>query len=168
MNDILNIGIVGCGGMGGGHAIAIASGTGNAVWNADDPEGTAFKGEHNTDISKKMALAGVYDIDPERQAWAGQRGYYNYDSYEAMLADEKVDAVLNATPNHLHKDMAIAAMRAGKHVLCEKPVMITSSDLEDVLKVSRETGKVFYPRQNREWDEDFRIIKKIYDEFVQG
>ncbi len=90
MSDIMNIGIVGCGGMGGGHAIAIASGTGNAVWNADDPEGTALKGEHNTDISKKMALAGVYDIDPARQAWAAERGYYNYESYEAMLADDKV------------------------------------------------------------------------------
>ena len=85
-----------------------------------------------------------------------------------MLADEKVDAILIATPNHLHKDMAIRAMRAGKHVLCEKPVMITSKDLEDVLAVSKETGKVFYPRQNREWDEDYRIIKKIYDEKLLG
>ncbi len=168
MSDLFNIAIVGCGGMGGGHAIAIASGTGNAIWNGDDANGTAFKGEHNTDISKKMALAGVYDIDPARQQWAAERGYYNYESYDAMLADEKVDAILIATPNHLHKDMAIRAMRAGKHVLCEKPVMITSKDLEDVLAVSKETGKVFYPRQNREWDEDYRIIKKIYDEKLLG
>ena len=41
MSNLLNIAIVGCGGMGGGHAIAIASGTGNAIWNANDADGTA-------------------------------------------------------------------------------------------------------------------------------
>lgn len=162
------VAIVGCGGMGGGHAIAIASGTGNAEWNQDNPDGTTWKGNMNTDISKKMVLAGIYDIDPARQAWAAERGFFNYDSYEAILTDDKVDIVLVATPNHLHYDMAIAAMRAGKHVLCEKPVMITSAELEAVLEVSKETGKVFYPRQNRRWDRDFRIIKEIYDHKLLG
>jgi len=91
-----------------------------------------------------------------------------YDSYEAMLADPAVDAVIIATPNHLHKDMAIAAMHAGKNVLCEKPVMMSSADMLDVMAVSKETGKVFYPRQNREWDEDYLIVKKIYDEKLVG
>ena len=164
----MNLGIVGCGGMGGGHAIAIASGTGNAVWNADSADGAAFKGSRNTDISKKLALAGVYDIDPVRRKWAADRGFKNYESYEAMLADDNVDIILIATPNHLHKDEAIAAMRAGKHVLCEKPVTPTSAELEEILKVSEETGKVFYPRQNRRWDEDFLIIREIYEKDLLG
>lgn len=168
INNKYAVAIIGCGGMGGGHAIAIASGTGNAEWNQNNPEGTTWKGNMNTDISKKMVLAGIYDIDPARQAWATERGFFNYDSYEAILADDKVDIVLVATPNHLHHDMAIAAMRAGKHVLCEKPVMITSTELEDVLAVSKETGKVFYPRQNRRWDKDFRIVKEIYDHKLLG
>ncbi|NLM61940.1 MAG: Gfo/Idh/MocA family oxidoreductase [Clostridiales bacterium] len=168
MGKILNVGIVGCGGMGGGHAIAIASGTGNAVWNADSADSAAFKGSRNTDISKKLALAGVYDIDPARQKWAAERGFKNYESYEAMLADDNVDIILIATPNHLHKDEAIAAMRAGKHVLCEKPVTPTSAELEEILKVSAETGKVFYPRQNRRWDEDFLIIREIYENNLVG
>ena len=46
------VGIVGCGGMGGGHAIAIASGTGNAVWNDDSNEGTPWEGNMNSDISQ--------------------------------------------------------------------------------------------------------------------
>lgn len=167
MNNRISIGIVGCGGMGGGHAIAIASGTGNARWNNDD-KGEAFKGEYNTDIFKKMTLAGIYDIDPVRKKWAAERGYYNYESYEAILADKNVDAILIATPNHLHKDMAISAMRAGKHVLCEKPVTPTSAELEEILVVSRETKKVFYPRQNRRWDEDYLIIKKIYNDKLLG
>ena len=168
INNKYAVEIVGCGGMGGGHAIAIASGTGNAVWNTDASEGVAWKGNMNTDISKKLTLAGVYDIDPKRQKWAADRGFYNYESFEAILSDEKVDIVLIATPNHLHKEMAIASMRAGKHVLCEKPVTPTSAELEEILRVSKETGKVFYPRQNRRWDEDYLIVKKIYEEKLIG
>lgn len=169
MSKILNVGIVGCGGMGGGHAIAIASGTGNAVWNATSTDSTsAYKGTSNTDISKKLALAGVYDIDPARQQWASEQGFKNYESYEAMLADDNVDIILIATPNDLHRDQAIAAMRAGKHVLCEKPVTPTSAELEDILAVAAETGKIFYPRQNRRWDEDFRIIREIYNNNLLG
>jgi len=166
------IAILGCGGMGSGHAIAIASGTGIAVWNpvtenAKDTK-TMTQGAMDTDISKKLELAGVYDIDPARNAWAAERGYHVYESYDAILADKSVDIVLIATPNHLHKDQAIAAMRAGKHVLCEKPVTPSSAELEAIMAVSRETGKVFYPRQNRRWDRDFRIVKKIYDEQLVG
>lgn len=166
------IAILGCGGMGSGHAIAIASGTGVAVWNpVTEKEKVAnamVRGPMDTDISKKLELAGVYDIDPARNAWAAERGYHVYADYNAILADPTVDIVLVATPNHLHKDQAIAAMRAGKHVLCEKPVTPSSADLAAIMDVSRETGRIFYPRQNRRWDRDFRIVKKIYDEKLVG
>ena len=167
-NKKLRIGIVGCGGMGGGHAIAIQSGTGNAIWNGNNLDVPGFDSPTTTDISKLMELAGIVDIKPERQAWARERGMHVFPDYETMLADPTVDAVLVATPNHLHKEMSIQAMRAGKHVLGEKPVMISSNDLLDVMAVSKETGKVFYPRQNREWDEDYLIVKKIYDEKLLG
>lgn len=168
INNKYAVSIVGCGGMGGGHAIAISSGTGNAIWNTNATSGAAWKGSRNTDISRKLVLTGVYDINPERRKWASERGISNYESFEAILADTTVDIVLIATPNHLHRDQAIAAMRAGKHVLCEKPVTPSSAELEDILRVSRETGRVFYPRQNRRWDKDFLIIKKIYDESLLG
>lgn len=166
------IAIVGCGGMGGGHAIAIGSGTGNAVWGASsskdlDPN-VELHTKGDTDISKKLELAGVYDINPERISWAESMGYKCYESFEAILDDETVDIVLVATPNDSHKDLSIRAMRAGKHVLCEKPVMMNSEELKEVMEVSKETGKVFYPRQNREWDRDFRIVKKVYDENLIG
>lgn len=163
------IAIVGCGGMGGGHAIAIGTGTGKAVWNARSKEdGKSVTDAHTTDISQKLVLAGVYDIKPERQQWAAEMGFFNYENYEAMLADPDVDVILVATPNHLHKEESIQAMRAGKHVLCEKPVMMDSKELEEVMAVSKETGKVFYPRQNRRWDKDYLIIKKIYEEKLLG
>ena len=167
-NKIIRIGIVGCGGMGGGHAIALHSGTGNAIWNVETGNVDAFDSEMTTDIREFLELAGTFDIKEERQEWARSFGIHTYESYEAMLQDPSVDAILIATPNHLHKEQAIAALRAGKDVLCEKPVMITSKDLEDVVAVAKEEGRVFYPRQNREWDEDYLIIKKIYDEKLVG
>ena len=150
---------------------AIGSGTGNAVYNADSSKelGTKiFDSSANTDISEKLELAGVYDSNPDRMKWAAERGFTLYESFDAVLKDASVDIVLVATPNHLHREMSIAAMRAGKHVLCEKPVMRSSRELEEVLAVSKETGCLFYPRQNRRWDRDFRIIKKIYDEELIG
>ncbi len=167
-NGKFQIAIVGCGGMGGGHAIAIGSGTGNAIWNGNDTNVAGFDSEATTDISKIVELAGIYDIKESRIEWAKERGYNTYESYDAMLADPDVDAILIATPNNCHKEQAIAALKAGKNVLCEKPVMMSSADLLDVMAVSKETGKVFYPRQNREWDEDYLVIKKIYDEKLVG
>lgn len=168
MSKKIRIGIVGCGGMGGGHAIALQSGTGNAIWNGNNADVPGFDNPETTDISQFLELAGIVDIKPERRAWARERGIAVYPDYKTMLADPSVDAVLIATPNHLHKEQAIQAMRSGKHVLCEKPVMISSEELLEVMQVSRETGKVFYPRQNREWDEDYLIVKKIYDEGLLG
>ncbi len=169
MGKIINVAILGCGGMGGGHALAIGSGSGNAVWRANTADDTKLPSDaYTTDISKKMKLVGIYDIDPARQKWAEEQGFFNYEDYNAILQDPAVDVVLVATPNHLHKDQVIAAMRAGKHVLCEKPVTPTSAELEEILAVAKETGKIFYPRQNRRWDMDFLIIKKIYDEGLLG
>jgi scyllo-inositol 2-dehydrogenase (NADP+) len=161
--------IVGCGGMGSGHALAITG----REWQEKQEKGiysvyTAQGTKNDTDITEKLELAGIYDIDPARCQWAAEHGFYCYESFEAVLSDPTVDIILVATPNHLHKDMCIRAMRAGKHVLCEKPVTISSAELLEVLKVSGETGKVFYPRQNRRWDKDYLIMKKIYEEKTLG
>lgn len=142
-NNNYTISIVGLGGMGSQHAKML-----NGV------EG--------------LQIVGTFDIDIKRQAYAKELGYHTYESLEAVLSDEQLDIVLIATPNHLHKDIAIQALQAGKHVICEKPVTLNSQELQDIIEVSQACNRLFVVHQNRRWDEDYLIMKKLYDEGSLG
>ncbi|MFF2481846.1 Gfo/Idh/MocA family protein [Paenibacillus sp. NPDC058071] len=65
-----------------------------------------------------------------------------YGSYEALLADKEIDAVYIPLPNHLHKEWTIKAAKAGKHVLCEKPIALTAAEAKEMIDVCREEGVV--------------------------
>lgn len=65
-----------------------------------------------------------------------------YDTLEALLADPEVEAVSIATPVSTHKDLVIAALRAGKHVLCEKPPAMTADDIREMIVARNVSGKV--------------------------
>ncbi len=62
--------------------------------------------------------------------------------YKEVLADPEVEAISVCTPNHVHAEISIAAMRAGKHVLCEKPAARTLDEATEMQKVQHQTGKV--------------------------
>lgn len=113
---------------------------------------------------EEFVLAGIYDIDPKRGEAAEQKGIYAYPSLEALLLDERVELVTIATPNHLHKEQVIAALRAGKQVICEKPVCLNSAELREMIAVANETGNLFTVHQNRRWDEDFLVVKQVLEE----
>ena len=65
-----------------------------------------------------------------------------HESYEALINDPLVDAVYISLPNHLHCQWSVAALNAGKHVLCEKPFAINSSEVELMVKTARENDRL--------------------------
>jgi scyllo-inositol 2-dehydrogenase (NADP+) len=116
----------------------------------------------------QLQVCGVFDIMPYRMELAVSQGFKAYASLDEVLADGAVDVVLIATPNDVHKDIAIRALQAGKHVICEKPVTINSQDLLDIVEAAKEADRVFTVHQNRRWDEDFLIVKELVEKKKVG
>jgi len=112
--------------------------------------------------SDVAVLCGIWDTNPQKCALAETNGIKAYKSEAELLADPNVEIVTIATPNHFHAEIAIRALRAGKHVISEKPVCLTSDELESVIAVSKETGRLFTVHQNRRWDCDFMMMKEAY------
>ena len=128
-------------------------------------------GWHYRNIRERLpeiVTRGAYDIRPEARQAAEQQGLIAYGTPDELLSDEKVDLVTIAVPNNFHKDLSIACLRAGKNVICEKPVTMNAAELEEIIAVSKETGKLFSIHQNRRWDRDYCIIKKILDSGTIG
>lgn len=116
----------------------------------------------------EVELKGVYDIAAPRCDLAKERGIFVYDSLEAVLSDPSVEIVTVALPNQLHKDVCIQAMAAGKNVVCEKPVALSSAELQAMIDASKQYGVLFTVHQNRRWDEDYRTIRHIYEKCMLG
>ncbi len=115
-----------------------------------------------------IRLSGAYDILPERRRICEENGIRAFSSLEEVLSDPDTDLVTIATPTDVHLEIAVRAMRAGKHVVCEKPVSMNVAELEEMISAANETGRLFTVHQNRRWDEDYLMIRKIYEEGTLG
>ena len=151
----MNMAIVGLGNMGNTHRMII---TGAGEW-YDVPIGGAIE---------NLNLMGSFDIREERQQFARDNGLRAYASLEELLADPDIDFITCATPNDVHKEVAMQAMRAGKGVVCEKPITLSSCDLQEMIDVSVETGSLLTAHQNRRWDDDYATIRKIIADGLLG
>lgn len=87
-----------------------------------------------------------------------------YGSYEELLADTEVEAVYIPLPNHLHVPWSVKAAEAGKHVLCEKPISLTTEGAKHLLTVRNRTGvkieEAFMVRTHPQWVETRDLIKR--------
>lgn len=108
-----------------------------------------------------VELTGTYDIREIRNDAAKVKNIFVYDSFDAILNDESVDAVVIAVPNDSHKNLVVDALLAGKNVICEKPVEMSVAALDDMIAAAEKSGKHFTVHQNRRWDVDFLGVKQV-------
>ena len=125
-----------------------------------------FEGICKTD---RVKFVGVYDIDPKRMELAKSEGFEKlYDSYEAMLADASLDIIVVATPNNFHKTLVCQALEAGKAVVCEKPVAMSSGELQDMMDTAKRTGSLFTIHQNRRADAEYLAMREQAESGLLG
>ena len=95
-------------------------------------------------------IVALFDLNMQRaQALAAQYGATAYPTYEAMLQSPDVDAVSVCTANDAHAEITCAALAAGKHVLCEKPMATTLADCERMVEAAHRYGKILMIGQNQ-------------------
>ena len=120
--------------------------------------GTGFIGLVHVEALRRLGVevTGIVGSSPDRVREKARSFPLPepYESFEAMLADPRVDVVHITSPNHLHHPQAKAALEAGKHVVCEKPLGLDSTETGELLRLARASGLVhavnfnirFYPQ----------------------
>ncbi|MCB9056089.1 MAG: Gfo/Idh/MocA family oxidoreductase [Chitinophagales bacterium] len=121
INDNINIALIGSGGMGVQDAITALS----------------------TPGVKMVAACDLYDgrLKEAKDRWG--KDLFTTRHYKEVLMRKDVDAVIVATPDHWHQQISVDAMKAGKHVYCEKPMVHSITEGPAVIQAQKETGKIF-------------------------
>ena len=150
--ETIGVGLIGTGFMGKAHAIA---------WNAVKPvfgDVPAIRLIHLGETSDELASLKAVEF-----GFAKSSG-----DWRKVIADPKVDVVSITTPNKFHAEMAIAALEAGKHVWCEKPMAPKLGEAEAMLAAQRSAGKVAVLGYNYIQNPAIRHIRKLLDEDTIG
>jgi predicted dehydrogenase len=135
MSD-LGVAVVGLGFMGATHLKAWKLVSGARIVAICNASGRRLDGDFSD------AGGNLGDEEPLRLDMSSIKGYRDFSE---LLADPEVTVVDICTPTHTHKELAIAALRAGKHVVCEKPMARTAADAREMEAVAVETGRILMP-----------------------
>lgn len=136
-------------------------GLGRSGWNIHAKTLKAM-GEH-------YRVAAVADADPKRLDEASKTfGCRTFADTNDLIAADGVDLLIVASPNIYHVDHAVAGMKAGKHVVCEKPMALSTAEADAVIEVSEQTGRVLAPFQNRRYEPHFLKVREIMDSGLLG
>jgi len=144
----LNIGLIGTGYMGKCHALAWNAVA--AVFGDVERPRLAVLAEHSQELAERKA---------RELGFARATG-----DWRTLVADRAVDVVSITTPNAFHPEMAIAALEAGKHVWCEKPMATRLEDADRMLAAARASGKVAALGYNYIQNPIIRLIRRLLDE----
>ena len=112
--------------------------------------------------NKDVVIAGVYDINTERAEETAV--LYNtkcFASWEQLLADSSIDAVSICTANSTHSSLAISALSAGKHVLCEKPMGVTLEECENMVKAAKRNDRFLMIGHNQRLTKTHQKAKEL-------
>ena len=140
-------------------------------WKASAPLGVGIIGYgagggmgnyHSRAVSEVagLDLVAVADSDPQRRAAAEAEfpNVHTYRTTEDLAQDSRVGIVIIATPPVSHTGIALAMLDAGKHVIAEKPMCLTSKDAQQLIAKAKAVDRMLSVNQNRRWDRDFRAI----------
>ena len=119
--------------------------------------------------SSKLKIVACFSrSEQKRPAFAAKYGCRASPSYEAILADPEIEAIINTTPNDVHLETTRAAAAAGKHVFLDKPIANTVSDGRKITECCRQAGVVLALGYQRRRESHFRWIKRQIDDGVFG
>ena len=112
--------------------------------------------------NKNAEIAGLYDAVASRaQELATLYGCKAYSSPEELIADPAIDAISVCSPNFTHADLTIRALKAGKHVLCEKPMALTLDETRAMLDAEKESGKILMLGHNQRMSAAHRKAREL-------
>jgi scyllo-inositol 2-dehydrogenase (NADP+) len=116
-----------------------------------------------------LELRGVSDLAPGRRAQAeGDFGVTVHEGVDALLADAAIDVVVVGTPPQTHAEIALEALAAGKHVVCEKPFALHLADVDRMLAAAGAAGRTLTCYQSRRWDPDFVALRRTVESGAVG
>ncbi len=187
--ELVRIGIIGSGGR--GTALLKALGFADKKWYDElyDKAKAGDKGAkqnletyHNQEILNVnvVGICDVFDLRADKAINTASKGMQpngeqvnfqgvkRYLRYQEMLASPEIDAVVIATPDFHHAHMTIAAVKAGKHVYCEKAMTLTEDELHEVYTTVKNSDVVFQLGHQNSKNESFKKAKEIIDKNILG